>query len=68
MIIFQQRIKELREEKELTQAELGVLLGLSYQTIGHYETGFTQPSLETLAKMCEVFDITAGYLLGLEDL
>ncbi|MCL2556784.1 MAG: helix-turn-helix domain-containing protein [Firmicutes bacterium] len=68
MIIFGQRVKELREEKKLTQVELGKLLGLSYQTIGHYENGTTQPTLETLAKMCEIFDVTASYLLGLEDI
>ena len=67
MISLGKSIKELREEKELTQVELGNLLGLSYQTIGHYENGVSQPTLETLINMCKIFGVTSDYLLGLEN-
>jgi len=67
MIKIAQRIKELRLEKELTQAELGKQLGLSKKTISHYENGVILPVLETIINMCRIFDVTADYLLCLKD-
>jgi len=62
-----ERIKELRLEKELTQPQLGNLLGLSRKAISHYENGATQPTLETVINMCKIFEVSADYLLGLEN-
>ena len=61
------RIKELRDEKGLSQKQLADAIGLNYRTIGHYENGRLEPNLETIEKLCKYFDISAGYLLGLED-
>ena len=61
------RIKELREEKGLSQKQLAEVIGLNYRTISHYENGRAEPSLETIERLCNCFDVSAGYLLGLED-
>jgi len=46
--MFSKRLKELREEKDLTQAQLGKLVNLAQQTIGHYEVGRAKPDFETI--------------------
>lgn len=57
------RIKELREEKRLTQIELSELIGVKRSTIGAYESGRIDPSSDKLVKLSEFFGVTADYLL-----
>ncbi|MDE6274521.1 MAG: helix-turn-helix domain-containing protein [Clostridiales bacterium] len=65
--MYGQRIKELREEKGMTQAHLASLLSTTQSTVGKYEREELQPSIEMIAKLCQVFGASAGYLLGIED-
>ena len=60
-------LKELREEKGLTQAELGKILGVGATCIGKYERGEREPSFSTLKEMCDYFEVSAGYLLDFEN-
>jgi len=64
---FGQRLRELREEKKITQAELGNKIGVSGATINRYEKGFRQPDPETLSKLADFFDVTVDFLLGRTD-
>lgn len=66
MIKFQERLKELRNEKELSQQELAKELKVSQRSISSWETGFRQPDYETLRLIAEYFDVTTDYLLGIE--
>jgi len=61
--MFGKRLKELREEKDLTQAQLGKLVNLAQQTIGHYEVDRAKPDFETIQRLAEVFNVTTDYLL-----
>lgn len=56
------RLKELREEKELKQSELGEKLGLTAQAISAYETNKAMPTLDICIKICDLFDISIDYL------
>ena len=58
------RLKELRDEHGLTQAELGKLLNISPSAIGMYEQGRREPSIEALIKIADYFRVTTDYLLG----
>jgi len=58
------RLKELREEKGITQEQLGKLVNLSQQTIGHYEVNRAKPDIETIEKLAEYFNVSTDYLLG----
>lgn len=60
------KIRKLRLEKGLSQKEVAYLLGLSKNAFTNYELGIREPSLNTLKKICELFDVSADYLLGLE--
>ena len=66
-IFFGKRLKELREERGLTQKELATLLHLNSVTYLHYEKAQRQPPLEVLADMAAFFGVTVDYLLGLTD-
>lgn len=66
-IILGERLKELREERRLTQRELAETLGLNAVTYLHYEKDQRQPPLETLAAMAAFFGVSVDYLLGLTD-
>ena len=61
------RIKELRNQKRLTQAELGAMVGLSYVQIGRYEIGKSEPASVMLSKLAKALDTTADYLVSDDD-
>jgi transcriptional regulator with XRE-family HTH domain len=56
------RIKQLRQEKQWTQAELAEKVGIKQKQISAYERGINSPSTDVLIKLAEVFDVTLDYL------
>ena len=63
---FAIRIKELRETKNLTQAELANVIGVGVSTIGMWESTKRIPSAKTLNKLLDYFNCSLDYLLGKE--
>lgn len=64
MIVFAQRLKQLRIEKNLLQKDLAHFLAISTSAYGFYEQGKRQPDLDTLCKLANFFDVSIDYLLG----
>ena len=66
---FGKRLKQLRIKKHMTQDELGLIFEppLAQSTIGTYERGVRQPSLENLIVISKYFNVTTDYLLGITD-
>ena len=62
-IRFAKNLKWLRESKQLTQAELGKLVNVNQRTISAWEKGICEPSYETLALLCDIFDETFENIL-----
>lgn len=58
------RIKELRNQNNLKQAELAKLLNVSPAALSGYETGKFEAELITYEKMAKIFDVSLDYLLG----
>ena len=67
MKIFSTRLKELRVENNYTQQQMAEKLGVRQQSYARYETGAGEPNLETVTKLCAIFDVSSDYLLGLSD-
>lgn len=67
MKIFCERLKELRQEKNLSAKQLGKELNVSDSTIIRWENGLRIPSIENLYKIAVYFKVTADYLIGLEN-
>jgi len=58
------KIRELRKEKGLTQKELAKMLKTTDDSIYSWEKARSEPSIDFIIKLCDVFDISADYLLG----
>ena len=65
--IFAEKLKELRIEKGLTQAQLAQQLNLHCVTYLHYEKEQREPPLSILADMALYFQVSTDYLLGLTE-
>jgi len=61
------RIKELREERKLSQEQLGKELGFKYNTISNWERGTREPDIQTIKKLAGFFNVSTDYLLGYVD-
>lgn len=64
---FGTRLKELREEKNLTRDALAKKLNISYSAVSKYETNVRFPDKETLRQLADFFNITLDFLLGRTD-
>lgn len=67
MADYRERMKSLREDRDLTQAELGKLLNKSQQGYNHIETGRAELKIEDLVKLCRFYGVSADYFVGLTD-
>lgn len=67
MEIFAERLKELRLEKNLTQAQLAKETGLSQAGLAHWETCQRIPNGLAIVTLAKYFGVTTDYLLGVND-
>lgn len=61
---FAENLKDLRKRKGLSQKELADIVGVDQRTVSAWETKTAEPSLDMLAKLCEIFGETFDGLLG----
>lgn len=54
------RLRELREARMLTQAEVGLILGLDYSTVSKHESGDRSISFENLEKYARLFKVSTS--------
>lgn len=64
MAVFGELMAELRQDRGLTQRELGKILSVSTGTISNYENGVHYPDLEKLVQLADYFQVSTDYLLG----
>ena len=64
---YRTRIKDLREDRDITQAEIGALLQKSQQGYNHIENGRAELKIEDLVKLCEFYNVSADYVIGITD-
>lgn len=62
---YRERLRAIREDHDLTQAEIGRLLDKSQQGYNHIEAGRAELRIEDLAKLCRYYDLSADYVIGL---
>lgn len=65
---FGSRLKKIRIENHLSQANLAAELGVSTNAISQYETDKRFPDQKCLVKICQHFHISSDYLLGLSEI
>ncbi len=64
---YRTRIRNIREDRDFTQAEIGKLLQKSQQGYNHIEAGRAELKIEDLATLCKFYNLSADYLIGLID-
>ena len=62
-----EKLKQLRLEKGLTQRQVAEVLGLTVKGYNFYELNLREPPIDTLKKLCKLFNVTSDYLIGLTD-
>ncbi len=61
------RIRDLREDRDLSQKELAAILSVSQTTYSRYETGVLDIPSQTLIKLARFYAVSLDYLLGQSD-
>lgn len=64
---YQQRLRDLREDADLTQKEIAELLQTTQQYYGQYELGKRELPIHQLIKLSQIYETTTDYILGLTD-
>lgn len=59
------RIRDLREDADLTQKEIAKMIGISQRGYSHYETGNNDIPTEILIKLAQIYETSTDYILGL---
>lgn len=65
--VLPSRLRSAREENKLSQYKVAELLKIKQPTIASYESGRTEPDIETLGKLAVLYCHTVDYFLGLAD-
>ena len=61
------RIRDLREDSDKTQQEIADILGTSQTMYARYERGANELPINHLIKLCELYNVSSDYILGLSD-
>ena len=59
------RLRDLREDNDMSQADMAKILSCSQQTYSRYESHTTEIQLESLIFLAEYYDTSTDYLLGI---
>ena len=65
--IVGERLKQLREEAGFSQNKLAKLIGIQQSSLNRYESGFSNPTPETLLWFADYFDVSMDYIFGRTD-
>lgn len=68
MSTFNNQIKKLRQEHNLSQQELADKIGMSKSSVNMYERGEREPGIETVKRIADFFDVDVDYLFGISDI
>jgi len=64
---FSERVKELRDDRELSQGDLALEFKVTRQTVSAWEKGIQETDFDTLIKLAEFFKVSSDYILGITD-
>lgn len=64
-LTFGEKIKNLREDHDLTQGQLGKLINMTQRKISYIENNKYEPSIDDIRALCLFFEVSADFLLDL---
>lgn len=66
LLLLSEKIKSIREQLGMTQAEVARKLGLTRSSINGWEMGLSVPSTQYIVELAKLFNVSTDYLLGME--
>ena len=66
-LTFGKRIRNLREDKDLNQTQLGKAVNMTQRKISYIENGTYEPSIDEIVSFCRFFNVSSDYLLGIKE-
>ena len=64
---YRTRMRNLREDHDLTQKEVGLVINKSQQGYSHIEDGRAELKIDDLIKLCKFYNVSSDYFIGLKD-
>lgn len=58
------KLKELRNQKKISQQEIAKILNVTQTTYGRYELEISEPNINTLCNLADFYNVTIDYLIG----
>lgn len=66
-LTFGEKLRNLREDANMKQADLAKQVNMTQRKISYIECNRNEPSLDDIVALCKYFDVTADYMLGLTE-
>lgn len=63
---YWEKIRELREDRDLKQADIAAILHTTQQVYSRYEKGINEMPIRHLKTLCQFYDVSADYILSLD--
>lgn len=63
---YRQRLRDIREDRDLSQEEVGRVIHKSQQGYSHIENGRAELKIDDLITLCKFYDVSADYMIGLK--
>ena len=64
---YRTRLRQIREDRDYTQAQIGAVLHKSQQGYNHIEAGRAELKIDDLILLCRFYGLSADYMIGLTD-
>ncbi len=64
---YRTRMRNLREDRDLTQREVAAVINKSQQGYSHIEDGRAELKIDDLIKLCRFYGVSADYFIGITD-
>lgn len=64
---YRKRMHNLREDKDLSQREVALIINKSQQGYSHIEEGRAELKIEDLIKLCQFYNVSADYFIGISE-
>lgn len=64
IVLYFQRLRDLREDKDMKQADTAQVLGIQQTVYSRYERGFQNIPIEHLLKLADYYNVSTDYILG----
>lgn len=66
-LTFGEKLRNLREDADLNQTQLGAAVNMTQRKISYIECGKYEPSIDDIIAFCHFFEISADYMLDIPD-